>query len=61
MALKVSQPEALTRTVVKLQIEAQLLHFGDEIVVGNSPLPNIVNVTVDSLMLRVNLVHFFED
>ena len=56
MVLHVSQLPKLSTIFVKLHLEPQLGHAGNEVGIDNAPLPDVVDIAIGSLMLRMNRV-----
>lgn len=56
MIFYVSQRPELTAILVKLHLKSKCICAGYQVSIDNAPLPNIVNVTIWSFVVRVNRV-----
>ena len=56
MVFHVLQFPARPTILVKLHLESQLVHASDEVGIDNTPLPDVVDIAIGPLVLRMNCV-----
>ena len=60
MVFKIFQVVKLAAVFVILQSKSKFFHFGKKVIIDNTPLPDIMNISPYAVVLGVYLVHFFE-